>query len=409
MSTILVVESNHAGSGTMALRIAKAWGYRTHFLCRSPAEYEARAVNPMAVADEVTVVDTFDIARLIRVVDGRDDYVAVLAYDDLCVLQAALLGQYLGLAHSPPPSAITRTRFKDRFRAALAGTPWSVRHATVELTVASSPVGYPCVVKPTDVAGNYGVSVCRDEREFLAALTRLRDFTGRVYGRGYQPMPVALVEEELAGEEFSAEMVWSTRLVDWRLIGFTTKEFSGDSCPIEVEHMFPHEFTTPVNEHVTAQLRGCLRALGLRDTLVHVEFRLHDGVISLIEVNCRPAGGKINDLVEMALGSSLIELHVAAHLGLVDAILDDVKQRQYAGIRFLLPTQEGIIERFSVESIDEPNVDIHTVPTPLRTDAVFTSDSRIAHVIASGRDEDEVHHLLNKNLSRVQPHYRGAL
>ena len=409
MATVLIMESNRAGSGTMALHHARQLGFRAHFMCRSPDEYESLPVSPLTVADEVTVVDTFDIGRLIHAVDGRADYAAVLAYDDPCVLQASMLGQYLGLAHNPPPSGVARARFKDRLRATLASTAWNVRHAVIPLTAKHSPIGYPCVVKPTDVAGNYGVTVCRDARDFQQALELLRSFFERPYAHGYRPHPVALVEEFLPGTEFSAEMVWGARTQEWRLVGFTTKELGSDDCPIEVEHIFPHGFEPDIAESVLAQLRGCLHAIGIRDTLVHVEFRLSGDRLSLIEVNCRPAGGHINDLVETALGSSLIHLHLAAHLGEADAALDRTRLRRHAGIRFLLPRRAGVIERFTIEPSADPAVlDLQTAATPVQADATLTSDSRLGHVLVQADREEQVARLLARHIGRIHACYGAA-
>lgn len=405
MSTVLVLETNSAGTGTKALQLAKELGLRTHFMCLSPAEYAGHPVRPTDIADEVDVVDTYDVAKLLRLVEGRTDYVAVLTFDELRVVQAALVGHYLGLPHNPSPAAMVRTRFKDRMRKALATTRWAVRHQVVPLTATTSPIGYPCVVKPVDEAGSLGVTVCHDDAGFTHAMAVLRAVTGKPTWRGNTPLSTSLVEELLPGDEFSAELVWSTAENDWHLVGVTAKELS-DRCTAEIGHIFPHRFPPGVAEQVDAELRGCLRHLGLRDTVVHVEFRLSGDRFSLIEVNPRPAGQRLNELVALTTGVSLVELHLAAHRGVADDVIRRMRPNGYAGLRFLLAERPGTVRALHVAPApDGDEVDLRTVATPREIGVDMNNGSRLGHVLARGASPEELTRVLRRHIARIRPEY----
>jgi carbamoylphosphate synthase large subunit len=407
MGTVLVLETNSIGSGVKALRYAKDQGLRTHFLCRSATEYERLPVTPYDLADEVDVVETFDMAKILRVVEGRTDYVAVLTFDEMRVVQAALVGQYLGVPHNPMPAAMVRVRYKDQLRQALADTRWAVRHEAVPLTAATSPIGYPCVVKPVDEAGSVGVTLCHNVADFERALDLLRALTAGPNRRGYHPLPVALVEEVLPGEEFSAEMVWSATRNDWELIGFTTKDLS-DRSAAEVGHCFPHHFAPELEERIGAELRGCLKHLGLRDTLVHAEFRLSGEQFSLIEVNPRPAGNRIDDLVNYATGVSLVELHLAAHLGSAQEVLGRARSLGYAGVRFLLPERPGTVRSLHVAPAPAGHrdpVELHTVDTPRKIGPDLSNDTYLGYVLARGESPSEVSRIIDGHIGRVRVDY----
>ncbi|PMF72605.1 hypothetical protein BCV10_20950 [Vibrio lentus] len=58
---VIVVESNLAGNGTLALERVKQLGYRAIFVCKDPMEYESIELNPLSIADEVVVIDTYEI------------------------------------------------------------------------------------------------------------------------------------------------------------------------------------------------------------------------------------------------------------------------------------------------------------------------------------------------------------
>jgi biotin carboxylase len=411
MPTVLVLETNSSGTGTKALRLAKDLGLRTHFICRSPDEYAAHPVRPTDVADEVDVADTYDVAKLLRIVDGRTDYVAVVTYDELRVVQAALVGHYLGLPHNPSPAAMVRTRFKDRMRRALSNTRWAIRHEVVPLTATTSPIGYPCVVKPVDEAGSLGVTVCHDDADFTHAIAVLRAVTGKPTWRGNTPLETGLVEELLPGDEFSAELVWSTEQDDWVVVGVTAKQLS-DRCTAEVGHIFPHRFPPGVAEHVDAELAGCLRHLGLRDTVVHMEFRLSGGRFSLIEVNPRPAGQRLNELVELTTGVSLVALHLAAHMGEADNLIRRMRPGGYAGMRFLLPDRPGTVHRLHVAPAPdalEDEVVLHTVPTPREIGVDMNNGSRLGYVLARGESPEELTRILDRHIARIRPDYAPAV
>jgi biotin carboxylase len=407
MGTVLVLETNSIGNGVKSLRFAKNLGLRTHFLCRTPSAYERLPVTPFDVADEVDVVETFDMTKLLRVVEGRTDYVAVLAFDEMRVVQAALVGQYLGVPHNPTPAAMVRVRFKDQLRQALAGTRWAVRHQVVPLTTETSPIGYPCVVKPVDEAGSVGVTLCYDDGDFERAMEVLRTVTAGPNWRGYHLLQVALVEEMLPGEEFSAEMVWSAARNDWQLIGFTTKELI-ERTAAEVGHCFPHLVEPELEERIVAELRACLRVLDLRDTLVHVEFRLSGERFSLIEVNPRPAGNRIDDLVNHVTGVSLVELHLAAHLGTAEEVLRRARPRGYAGVRFLLPERPGTVRALHVDPAPDAHhdlVEVHTVDTPREIGPDLSNDTYLGYVLARGDSPAAVSKLIDRHVGRVRAEY----
>lgn len=408
--TVLVIETNSVGNGITSLRLAKELGLRTHFLCRSPEEYAGHPVRPTDLADEVDVVDTYDVAKLLRLVEGRTDYVAVLTYDDLRVVQAALVGHHLGLAHNPPPGAVVRTRFKDKLREALASTRWAVRYEVVDLTARTSPIGYPCVVKPVDEAGSNGVSLCRDDADFAHAMAVLSTVTGKPTWRGNSPLATAIVEELLPGEEFSAELVWSTAGNDWELLGFTAKQL-GEWSAAEVGHVFPHHFPPEVAERIEAEIRACLRHLGLRDTVAHVEFRLSGSRFSLIEVNPRPAGARLDDLVALTTGVGLVELHLAAHRGVADDLLRRRRPDGYAGMRFLVPDRPGTVRRLHVAPAPEDAgevVELRTVATPREIGMDLSNGTRLGYVIARGESPEELTRVLDRHIARIRPEYAPA-
>lgn len=412
MKTVLFVETNSAGNGTLGMLAAQKAGYRTHFFARNPAEYERHAPNPLYVADEFSHVDTYDVTKMLRVVDGRDDYAAVLAYDELRVVQAALLGEYLGTPHNPPVEAMLRVRFKDLMRCALAGTRWSVRHSKLSLTdgpATKLPMPFPFVVKPVDEAASVGVRICRDRSDFVAALSDLRQITACANSRGYQRLDEALAEELIEGDEYSAEFVWSAGRADWELIGFTAKMISSEPSCVEVGYVFPHRFGGDADDYVAAELRACLNHLGLRETMAHVEFRRVGERVRLLEINPRPAGGAISQLVSIITGVGLADLHLAAHLGNSDKLLAGITMDGYAGAAFVVPEQAGKVVR-----LEPPLRDIEGIMAfresklPRVVEAGKSNEDRLGHVVFRAKCREEVERKMRRACRDIKPLYGDA-
>lgn len=410
MATVLFLDTNSAGNGTRAMRHAQAWGYRAHFLARQPDEYANMHHDPLAVADEVTVVDTLDAVKLMRL-DYGDDVVATIAFDELRVVQAALLAKHLGVSTGPTVAGAVNVRFKDRTRRLLAGTSVGVRYVVCPLSdaPATSPIQYPCVVKPIDEAASTGVRVCRDDAEFMSAVDALRDLQSRPNNRGYALISNFIVEEYIDGDEYSAELVWSTRENDWRLIGFTKKTITPPPWCLEIGELFPHHFEESLGEHILSELRACLQVLGLHGTVVHLEFRLRDGQPYVIDVNPRSAGDRIPDLVENALGVDLTALHLAAHLGTADDLLDQAEHRCYAGVHYVVPPHKGVVTGFDINVMDDPGlVDIRTVPTPFEVGEPTSNSVETAQIVVRADTPAKVLNQLKLHSARIEHHYLGT-
>lgn len=414
--TILVLDTNSAGNGTRAMRHAHERGLRSHLLCAQPDEYATHRVDPREVADQVTHVDTYDVVKMLRVIDQRrTDYVAVLAFDELRIVQAALLAQQLGLPHHPSPAPLMRVRFKDLMRAALQHTRWAVSHTVIDLGSTRSPIGYPCVVKPVDEASGVAVNVCRDDADYFHAVAELSTVAGQPNSRGYRLLDnVGLVEQFLPGPEYSAELVWSHVRQAWHLLGITAKAHTHPNTDVghfasEYSNIFPYPFNPEQIEQLHTEITGCLGALGLKYGTLHLQFRLDESRFQLIEVNPRPPGDRTDELVELALGVGMVELHLAALLGEADVLLHRLQHRCYAGIGFAHACRNGTVTGIHIDP--DPyrdrsrHVELRCVATPHPTVARRCNGSRIGHALVTGHSPDDVAQQLMRHLARIHPQY----
>jgi biotin carboxylase len=386
----LFLESGMFGYGARAGDCARALGYRPVLLARDPQEYAHGVIDVRPHMAEVVMVDTLDIAKLLRIVLERDPAV-VIGIDDFRVLSAALLANFAGLRDPALTPGLVNVRFKDRMRARLADTHFAVPHAVYDLdrdVPGTSVVGYPCVVKPVDEAGSSGVRICHDPAGFAQAVGALDASLGTPNGRGYRATRTILVEAFIPGQEYSAEAMYDPAQGHWRLVGVTRKLVTEPPFAVEAGHVFPTAFPPQTQARIEADLDQALLRLGLRQTAAHAEFKLDGDRFRLIEVNARIGGDMIPELVESALGIDLISAFVRLQAGHpIEGMLTPTR-RLVAGIRFIMPPRPGTITALHVPPEPLPGEVRRQLPNLPRTIAsVASSYDRLGFIVATAADE----------------------
>lgn len=385
---IIFLESNATGNAVLSMQAARDLGYRCHFLSSSLERYSHLSTHPADVADEVSLIDTYDLTKLLRFEPIKPP-AAVVCFDDYRAVQAAILGEYLGVKYGPDYRGLVNARLKDRMRWRLRGSRHHVGYSVHSLGDESPPsVGFPCVVKPADGTGSVGVRVCKTAEDLVDTVRYLRKRSEESSVRGYS-IDRYLVEEVIDGAEFSAEMAWDECQGGWRLVGISKTYLS--ERHIELGHLFPYPMDSSDQLYVESELREILGLLELRRTLVHVEFRLSHAGLKVIEVNPRPAGGRILDIA-LAAGIDLARLHLWSHLGAgLPADTGQGINGRVAAVRFAVPETVGHISEIIFPDVSDPSiVAAGANKVPLQVKSVWDNGARIAWAIAAGDEIERV-------------------
>ncbi|WP_304459391.1 ATP-grasp domain-containing protein [Alicyclobacillus sendaiensis] len=392
MKTIAFLETNATGHGIRAIGVAKSLGFKVVFLTQDPDFYSNGPINPIKQADEVLITNTYDIneieQQLVRLglVDG------IIAFDDYHLLPATEVASRLNLPH-PDLEGLWTCRFKHSTRKKLAqGGETRPRFCVVsgeDNFFGDSPVGYPCVVKPVDDSGSVGVKICNNIGELREALKQLR--SREVNLRGYRLSREWLIEEYIDGQEYSAELVWSTG--EWHLIGITKKIVSKPPYCVEVGHVFPFHFEPQLHQRVKQKLFSWLQLVGMKGGAAHIEFKVNDEGIFLIEINPRLGGDLITELIRHSLGIDLVEHQLLWSVGEeADHLLHYSERLGACAIRFVIPSRTGVVKKIKVEPwVLESSrlVDISVTVGPKFVKTVASSYDRLGYVIVYGENACE--------------------
>jgi biotin carboxylase len=210
-----------------------------------------------------------------------------------------------------------------------------------DLARAAREIGYPLVVKPVDLCAGMYVRRVEDETELAAAVRALADFP--LNARGQRRVPAVLLEELLTGPEVSVETVSYAGTA--HVVGVTDKSIGGAPAFIETGHMFPAALTAADTEAAEQTALGALKALGLTDGVVaHTEIKLTPAGPRVVEVNPRPAGNRITELVRHVTGIDLAAAAVEVALGREPDLRRRETGLRSAAVGFLVPETSGTLE-----------------------------------------------------------------
>ena len=395
MKHVGVLESNLSGSGFEGLRVAKELGHRVTFFTRGIERYLA---IPGAsryfdeYVDEIVFCETNDAAavlREVRAVEPFHPFSGFLTLGDYDVVVAADVATELGLP-APDPAGVRTARNKALMRARCArfGVPMPgfrrVRDAE-QAAAAATALGLPCVVKPADENSGSDVRRCASVDEVAGHVAAILAKTRNT--RGQPRHHEVLVEECALGFEVSVELLVMGQVC--HVFGVTDKAVGGHNRFVELGHVFPSLLPPAIVDEcarvAVAAVNACCFDLGM----AHVELKYTARGPRLIEINPRPAGGKITDLVDLTTGVRCLELVVRQYLG--EHVAGDLPGRPAGGaaVRYLtadpgtVRAVTGLATAAAMPGVREAVVSVAPgdVVGPL-----LRNHDRVGHVLAAGPD-----------------------
>ncbi|MFJ4468467.1 ATP-grasp domain-containing protein [Streptomyces sp. NPDC089424] len=352
MGHLLVIESWVGSMSRLLPRAIREGGHEFTFLTRDLHHYLRSApegtAHPLLGARTIVTADTNDTDALLSEVERLHSVLGfdgVLTSCDYYLPTAARVAGRLGLP-GPGPQAVRNACRKDATRRVLAaaGLPqprFAVHEEWADLARAAREIGYPLVVKPVDLCAGMYVRRVDDEAALAAAFRALAGFP--VNARGQRRAPLVLLEELLDGPEVSVETVSHAGTV--HVVGVTDKSVGGAPAFIETGHMFPAALGPESTEAAERTARDALEALGLTDGVVaHTEIKLTSAGPRVVEVNPRPAGNRITELVRHVTGVDLAAAFVDVALGRTPDLRRTDTGLRSAAIGFLVPHTSGTLE-----------------------------------------------------------------
>ena len=314
---------------------------------------------------------------------------AIVGVDDSGSLIAAQASAALGLPHNAPEAAAAaRDKSLMRTRFAEHGVPspafrlwkrWNDPRAIAAVT------RFPCVLKPTLLAGSRGVMRADDPADFVARFERLcRILAG-------ERCDDVLVEDYVPGVEVALEgLLEGGRLRTLAL--FDKPDPLEGPFFEETIYVTPSRLPAEAQESLRAAASAAAAALGLREGPVHAELRWNDGGPWLIEVAARSIGGLCSRTLRFGADISLEELILRHALGM--PVASDGDSGRASGVMMIpipaaghLRGVEGVEAASSMPGIEKVEITARMnhplVPRP-------EGDSYLGFIFARGERPEDV-------------------
>ncbi|ONI80711.1 carboxylate--amine ligase [Saccharothrix sp. ALI-22-I] len=397
MAHLLMIESWVGAMSSLLPRAIHESGHRFTFLTRDLHHYLRSAPahpHPLLAADNVLTTETNDIAALLSYVERVHEVLAfdgVISSCDYYLSTVATVAAHLNLP-GPDPQGVERAYRKDLTRtttrdAGVPGPRFTLTEDWPATAKAAAALGYPLVIKPVDLCAGMHVREVRDEAGLREAFLALEAFP--VNARGQERVPTVLLEELLVGPEFSVETV--TVAGTTHVIGVTDKSLAGRPWFVESGHMFPADLGDADRAAVVDTAVAAIEALGLDNSVAHTEVKLTADGPRLIEVNPRPAGNQITELVRRVTGIDLPSVFAQLAAGQQPDLRPRETGVRSAAISFLLPPRAGVlagIDGADTLAANPEVVDWAVKPAGHRAGEPTSNNSYLGHVMVTSPDTD---------------------
>lgn len=327
MTTLVVVRAGWRPAERMlAFRTFAARGWRIAIM--------DRVLNQsLCLADVPVVCDLAAIpqaAAALRAKVGRPD--GILTFSDTALHATAQLAEFLGLPFLPVQLASEVTNKQHQRQVCeKVGVPipeWRSVAGEDEALAAVRGWGR-AIIKPTGRAAGVAVRLAASAATAAEAYREAAAAAGAGGG--------VLVERYLEGPEFSVESI----AVGGRQqpICVTSKITTQGPWFVEIGHCVPAVLPASQCHAITRVAMAACHALNLTWGACHTEVKLTQEGPVIVEVNARPAGDRVLDLIQLALRVNVYELLGRQALGEdLEAGQLLPRQRQAAAIHFRLST-----------------------------------------------------------------------
>ncbi len=271
---------------------------------------------------------------------------AVLGLDDSGTVIASYAGAALDLPHNAPQAAeAARDKFVMRRRFAEHGVPsphFELHHFHEDLAELAARVRYPCVLKPTMLAGSRGVMRADNPAEFIARVKRLHSILVQERCNEF------LVEDYIPGIEVAVEgLLDNGRLLVLAL--FDKPDPLEGPFFEETIYVTPSRLPEETQRAIARAAEQAAHALGLQHGPVHAELRVNDEGAWLVELAARSIGGLCSQALKFHTDISLEELVLRQAFGMDLAGARRVEQAE--GVMMIPIPEAGLLK--DIEGISE--------------------------------------------------------
>lgn len=311
--------------------------YRVHMFTGVAPTWELAYID--GATELGNLLDVAAMAEAARRLSAHGPVAGVFTWDEARTPQTAALAAALGLVGDPAAVARCRDKLQTRRALAAAGVaqPASVPVGSLSQALAEAArIGYPVILKPSDLALSVGVI----KVDGPAGLAAAYEFTSAVrHGALPDWRPQVLLEEYVDGEEISVDA--AVHHGEVMPLCVARKEIGHAPYCIEIGHYAHGDDPLYHDEQLLRLLQDAHAALGFTDGVTHTEIKLSSRGPRIIEVNARLGGDMIPYLGLRATGVDVALAAAAVACGQPPRAVPD--RKLVAAVRFFYPAESDTV------------------------------------------------------------------
>lgn len=222
-------------------------------------------------------------------------------------------------------------------------------HNEDELVGKVAELEYPVIIKATDLQGSRGICIVRDSTSLLSSFNEVMSLTHKDY---------CIIEEFIEGVEFGAQAFVSNGEVLFVLPHGDETIMCKTAVP--VGHYMPYEMNPELSADVDLQTRNAIKALGLDNCAVNIDFIERDNKAYIIELTGRGGANGLTDITGMYFGINYYEMiiHMALGNDPREVFAKRVSKPFAAKSEMIKSQVSGIVKSLRVPSFDDTEINM---------------------------------------------------
>ena len=386
-----------------AIKKAKEMGYEIILV-----DYDPDAVG-FELADVKLVVSTLDQEEVLKQARIYKPDVVITSTSDGPVRTAAYVNEKLGkqpdLSYEDSLCATIKSYMRERLKECHVPIPqYFVVSNEKEFQNAVQALQGDMIVKPADNAGSRGVVLIKKDAE--SGKTQPEDTLAVYeYSKSNSRNGVVMVEEFMEGEEVSVEAM--TVNGETTVVTITDKLTTPPPYFVELGHTEPSRHPAKLQEQIREITKQAVAAIRLQNGPSHTEVKLTKNGPKIVELAARLGGDFITSrLVPLSTGVDMVGNSVILATG--GQIELAKKWDKGAAIRFI-SGESGTIKQITVpkEVYGFPGIEEIVLYNKAgdTSNGTKSSNDRLGHVIATGKDAKEAFERATEVLNRISVIY----
>ncbi len=302
-------------------------------------------LEDISVIDQLVTSPLADkaVIQIIETLHRQKPFDAVVSFQELGILNAALIAERLGI-HGNPLRPVLLTRDKCMMRrhlweADIPSIPFAEVGSSQAVVEFGNDCGWPIILKPANGVGSIQVHKLHAPAEVEAVYAGIMSdpVFREVAGLDF-PDPKLIAEKFIEGREVSVEAVsWAGVHT---VVGVTDKLIISGSNFVEAGHTMPSDLPAETLQKLERLVVRFLASIGHLHGPSHTEVILSKTGPVIVESHTRTGGDRIFEMVEHVYGVDMIGETLKGFAGKFDGIRPSHKGG--AAIRFM-QTGEGTV------------------------------------------------------------------